>query len=134
MPSIPSQNTRCRFGASTRDVTPGLGVYARWWGAAMHDQAQGVHRPLETSALVIAPFDGNGEELVLVTIDYCVFEHDDEQALRATIRERAGIPEANLLLSTSHTHSSANANTKLGDIIALPKDAKPRLPKDIPVK
>ncbi len=116
MPSIPSKNTRCRFGASTRDVTPGLGVYARWWGAAMHDQAQGVHRPLETSALVIAPFDGNGEELVLVTIDYCVFEHDDEQALRATIRERAGIPEANLLLSTSHTHSSANANTKLGHL------------------
>jgi hypothetical protein len=116
MPSIPTKNTRCRFGASTRDVTPGLGVYARWWGAAAHDLAQGIHRPLETSALVISPIEGDGEELVLVTIDYCVFEFDDERALRAAIRERAGIPEANLLLATSHTHSSANANTKLGHL------------------
>ncbi len=116
MPSIPSKNTRCRFGASTRDVTPGLGMYARWWGAAMHDQAQGVHRPLITSALVFAPLEDGGEELVLVTIDYCVFDSDDERALRATIRERAGVQEANLLLATSHTHSSANANTKLGHL------------------
>jgi hypothetical protein len=116
MPSIPSKNTRCRFGVSTRDVTPPLGVYARWWGAAMNDLATGVHRPLIASALVFGSLENDAEELVLVAIDYCVFDSDDERALRATIRERAGIPEANLLLATSHTHSSANANTRLSHL------------------
>lgn len=114
--SIPSHNTRCRFGTSTRDITPGLDVYARWWGAAAHDLAQGVHRPLIASALVFQPITGTGDELVLVTVDYCVFDARDEIALRAAIRERAGIAEPNLLLTVSHSHSSANANTNRSDL------------------
>jgi hypothetical protein len=71
----------------------------------------GVHRPLLTSAAVIAPIAGDGDPLVLVTIDNCVFRQPDESALRARILERAGLPEANLMLSPSHSHSSANINT-----------------------
>ena len=111
MTSVPSKSTRCRFGVATRDVTPPLNVYGRWWGAALHDQKLGVHKPLLTSAAVIAPIDGDGDPLVLVTIDNCVFAPQDEVALRARIRDRAGLPEANLLLTPSHSHSSANINT-----------------------
>ena len=109
--SVPSPTTRCRFGVATRDATPPLNAYARWWGAALHDQKQGVHRPLLTSAAVIAPIDGDGDPLVLVTIDNCVFPAPDERALRTAILERAGLPEPNLMLSPSHSHSSANINT-----------------------
>lgn len=111
MTSVPSKTTRCRFGVATRDVTPPLSVYGRWWGAALHDKKQGVHKPLLASAAVIAPIEGDGDPLVLATIDNCVFAWQDEAALRATIRERAGLPEDNLLLSPSHSHSSANINT-----------------------
>ncbi len=48
---------------------------------------------------------------MLVTIDNCVFAPQDEAALRARIGERAGLPEANLMLTPSHSHSSANINT-----------------------
>lgn len=113
---IPSKNTRCQFGVATRDATPPLEAYGRWWGAALRDQASGIHRPLLTSAAVIAPIGGIGDPLVLVTIDQCVFEIRDEYALRATICARAGLPEAHLLLSPSHSHASANINTHLPDL------------------
>ncbi|MCO5222975.1 MAG: hypothetical protein M9947_15595 [Thermomicrobiales bacterium] len=113
MNSIPARSTRCRFGVATRDATPPLDAYGRWWGAALHDQKRGVHRPLQSSAAVFAPVEGEGDPLVLVTIDNCVFRPPDDQALRAAIRKRAGLPDANLLLSPSHSHSSANINTAL---------------------
>ena len=34
--------THCEFGVATRDVTPPVGIYARSWGAATHDVAEGV--------------------------------------------------------------------------------------------
>ncbi len=54
-------STRCQFGAAVRDVTPPLGIYARSWGAALHDRMDGVHRMplylwrLGAAALVAAP-------------------------------------------------------------------------------
>jgi hypothetical protein len=90
-----------------------LHAYGRWWGAALHDQKKGVHRPLLTSAAVFAPISGEGDPLALVTIDNCVFRPGDDRSLRAAILERAGLPEANLMLSPSHSHSSANINTAL---------------------
>jgi hypothetical protein len=85
------------------------------WGAALHDQRKGVHRPLLTSAAVIAPI-GDGDPLVLVTIDNGSFRANDEAALRARILERAGLPVTNLLLTHSHTHSSAGINTNQKDL------------------
>lgn len=111
MKSVPAKTTRCQFGVATRDATPPLGAYARWWGAALHDHAHGVHRPLLTSAAVFAPIDGDGDPLALVTIDQCVFETRDEQALRARICQRANLPETHLLLTPSHTHASARLDT-----------------------
>lgn len=116
MISIPAQSTRCQFGNATRDITPPLDIYARWWGAAQYDQRVGVHKPLLTSVAVLAPIEGNNDPLVLVAIDNCVFATPDERALRAAIRERAGLPEANLLLTSSHSHSSAKLDTSAQDL------------------
>lgn len=113
MRSISSRNTRCQFGVATRDATPPLEAYARWWGAALADQASGVHRPLQTTAAIFGPIDGMGAPLVLVTIDMCGFESRDERALRAAICARAELPEDHLLLSPSHSHSSANIDSHL---------------------
>jgi hypothetical protein len=108
--------TRCRFGVATRDVTPPVGIYARSWGAATHDAAEGVHRPFVATAAVFAPIAGDGPTLALVAVDLGWFQHlPDEQGLRATIMRHNGLEEDALLVNMSHTHAGANVNSQLAD-------------------
>jgi len=108
--------TRCSFGVATRDVTPPAEIYARTWGAATHEVAEGVHRPLAATAAVFAPIAGDGPALALVALDIGWFQYaPDEQELRAAIGRRAGLDEAALLISMSHTHAGANVNSQLVD-------------------
>ena len=108
--------THCTFGVARRDVTPPVGIYARSWGAATHEVAEGVHRPLTATAAVFAPLDGDGPELALVALDIGWLQYaPDELGLRASIRERTGLAEEQLLVSMSHTHAGANANSQLDD-------------------
>src|SRR5919106_4748505 len=101
--------TRCRFAVATRDVTPPVGIYARSWGAAAHDVAEGVHRPFAATAAVFAPIAGDGLTLALVAVDLGWFQHlPDERMLRATVTRRTGLEEAALLINMSHTHAGAN--------------------------
>ena len=106
--------THCAFGVGRRDVTPPAGIYARSWGAATHDVAEGVHRPLTATAAVFAPVAGEGPTLALVALDIGWFQYaPDELALRAGIMERTGLGEAELLVQMSHTHAGANTNSRL---------------------
>ena len=78
--------THCRFGVATRDVTPPVGIYARSWGAATHEVAEGVHRPFAATAAVFAPVAGEEPTLALVAVDLGWFQYlPDERDLRATI-------------------------------------------------
>jgi hypothetical protein len=106
--------THCAFGVARRDVTPPVGIYARSWGAATHDVAEGVHRSLTATAAVFAPLDGAGPTLALVALDIGWFPYvPDEQALREGIVARTGLGEAELLVQLSHTHAGANTNSRL---------------------
>ena len=49
--SIATPQTRCRVGFARADITPPVGIYHRMWGAALHDRATGVHRPLMATAM-----------------------------------------------------------------------------------
>jgi neutral/alkaline ceramidase-like enzyme len=114
--AVPSKNTRCQFGIAVRDVTGHAGMYMRWWGAANHDVADGVHRPSTATAAIIAPLDGDGPELALVALDYCSFMGpDDERVLRQTVRERTGIAEEAFILNCAHQHSTVNAGSQIAD-------------------
>lgn len=114
--AVPSKNTRCRFGVAVRDVTGPVGIYMRWWGAAKHDVADGIHRPSLATAAVIAPIDGTGPELTLVALDYCSFQNpEDERTLRRTLWERTGTTEETLILTLSHAHSTVNAGSQIAD-------------------
>ena len=44
--------SRCRAAVARCEITPPIGIYHRMWGAALHDRATGVHRPLEATAAV----------------------------------------------------------------------------------
>ena len=108
--------THCRFGVATRDVTPPVGIYARSWGAATHEVAEGVHRPFAATAAVFAPIAGDGPTLALVAVDLGWFQYlPDERALRETILRRTGLEDEALLINLSHTHAGANLNTQLKD-------------------
>ena len=108
--------TRCRFGVATRDVTPPVGIYARSWGAATHEVAEGVHRPFSATAAVFAPSAGDEPTLALVAVDLGWFQYlPDERGLREAILERTGLDDAALLINMSHTHAGANVNTQLTD-------------------
>lgn len=108
--------TRCRVGIAVRDVTAPVGIYARYWGAAKHDTADGIHRPARATAMVFAPLEGNGPRLALVALDYGSFHPAaDEQELRGAVRERTGFGEAEFLLSLSHVHAGANASSARTD-------------------
>jgi hypothetical protein len=115
---IQSKNTRCNVGIARRDVTAPVGIYARFWGAAKHDVATGIHRPSNVTAAVIEPIGGTaGPRLALVALDYCTFmDQSDERALRQAIMERTGFDETTLLLNLSHCHTGANASSNRLDL------------------
>lgn len=73
--------TRCRFGVATRDVTPPVGIYARTWGAATHDVADGIHRPFAATAAVFAPIASEGPVLALVAVDIGWFQFGADELI-----------------------------------------------------
>ena len=72
------------IGVAREDVTPPVGIYARSWGAALHDTAEGIHRPLFLTAIA---FGARGEEpLVLIEADLGWWKHsEDERSIREAL-------------------------------------------------
>jgi len=93
------------MGISRREITPPAGIYARNWGAAEHDTAETIHRPLWVSVLTLAD---SADSLPLILIDADlgwwrtpqVFE-----AFRQSIRNAIDIPVERLIVALSHTHA-----------------------------
>ena len=42
--TVVAPQSRCRLGVARVDITPPADIYQRMWGAARHDQAEGIHR------------------------------------------------------------------------------------------
>ncbi len=72
---IKHSGLRARIGLARVDITPPIGIYARNWGAAVHDVASSIHRPLTLTALTISSLDGSGSPLVLVDADLGWWRH-----------------------------------------------------------
>ena len=97
---------RARVGVSRWDITPGLDVCAKNWGAAKNWFATGVHRPLTGTALAIASEDGTGLPLLLLSLDLGWWRsRRDADALRAQVLAQLALPEANVIIHLTHTHA-----------------------------
>ncbi len=59
---VNTPTSRLRLGYARRDITPPVGIYHRMWGAARHDAATGVHRPLHIDVLILEPLGGDPDE------------------------------------------------------------------------
>jgi len=93
-------------GLARTDITPPVGIFCRNWGAAMHDTARGVHRPLLLTALAIR--DASTEQpLVLLDADlgwWANLAH--ERRFRGRVCVALGLPEERLLSCVTHTHAA----------------------------
>src|SRR5690606_10333777 len=122
---------RARIGIARADMTPPAGIYARMWGSATHDIADGVHRPLLASSLVVQDLQGS-TELALVCLDVMVLWQEEADRLRAAVLRELGLEAHQLLIHPSHTHGSPmlarrHADRPGGDLIGPYLDSLPGL-------
>src|SRR5438270_419065 len=109
MPHVDTPQSLCRFGLARGDVTQPVGIYHRMWGAATHDRATGVHRPLTATAVVFhaaeEPVTPDSEQVV-VAVDLCLLWDREMNALRDRVCGRAGLRPEQLTVAFSHTHGA----------------------------
>lgn len=113
---VHSPTSLIRFGMARVDITPPVGIYHRMWGAARHDRATGVHRPLYGDVLVFAPRNG-GEPVVRVLLDMVGLARSQHETLIAAMSEATGLPPDRIILTYSHTHAGG---VFLPDRVELP--------------
>ena len=106
-----------RRGLATIDITPPVGIYHRLWGAASHERASGIHRPLQADVLVIGPVDGKLPLFVRVQLDHVGFVESQHKAFINVVHEATGVPPEQVMITCSHTHSGG---WFVPDRIALP--------------
>lgn len=102
---VPTPTSRLRFGLGSADITPPVGIYHRMWGAARHDRAAGVHRPLRADVLLLAPLDC-GPLLVRAHLDLVGLAATQHNELRQALAEVTGALLERVIITYSHTHSS----------------------------
>ena len=95
-----------QIGIARADITPPVGICARNWGAAKHDVARTIHRPLTLTAMTLAPAAG-GQTLVLVEADLGGWKslHTFREFF-SRLHQELSVEPANLIFALSHTHSA----------------------------
>src|SRR5437762_357275 len=77
------------------------------WGAATHDRATGVHRPLLATAMWVGPAGAGGEPQLLLAVDHCILDGPELLRIRQKAGVAAGLDAEQVLVTHSHTHGSA---------------------------
>ena len=88
--TYPQSGFQGRIGVARRDITPPAGIYARSWGAAAHDVADGVHCPLTLTCLTLQT-SRDAAPLVLIGADLGWWKSRADEAF-----VRGGVVEADL--------------------------------------
>jgi hypothetical protein len=98
--------SRCRFALAWGDITPPANIYHRMWGAAKHERATGIHRPLRATVALFAPIAESGSRQFILALDHCVLGAAEQSALVSRVAKGASIPEEEILIAFSHTHGA----------------------------
>ncbi len=108
MHTVETLQSHVQFGIAVGDITPPVGIYCRMWGAARHDVATGVHRPLRATALALAAVDTKScrDELIVIALDHCLLRAAEMDGLLDKVSSSADVPKEHLLVLFSHTHSA----------------------------
>src|SRR5436189_6218996 len=101
---VDTPQSRCRVGVARADITPPVGIYHRMWGAAVHDKATGVHRPLTATLLWLQPTAGaSSQAQLLAGLDHCILETAEMERIRAAIGQAVALPPNQVHITLSHT-------------------------------
>ena len=107
-------------GVARRDTTPPEGIYARMWGAATWDFAEGVHRPLSVTVMALQAAAGGSRPRLLVGLDIALLGDlggtSDSERVLTPVREALGLERGELLVNCSHTHSAPWAAMSRSDM------------------
>jgi hypothetical protein len=93
------------------------------WGAAKHERATGIHRPLRATVAVFASSEKPREELqIILALDHCVLGAVEHEQLVSYVAKATGQSRASLLVVFSHTHGAGlmgleRASLPGGDLI-----------------
>ena len=124
---IDTPQSRCRFALAWADITPPAGIYHRMWGAAKHERASGVHRPLRATVAVFEATDTHPSSpetrQILLALDHCVLGAVEHEQLVTHVAQTSGQPKETILVVFSHTHGAGlmgleRASLPGGDLIA----------------
>ena len=107
MKHVDTPQTRCHVGVARGDITPPIGIYHRMWGAAVHDCATAVHRPLLATLLWLQPTSDNSKQAQLVVaMDHCILDGAEMTQIRQAVSAATGLLANHVLIALSHTHGS----------------------------
>lgn len=106
MPHVETPQSRCLAGVARIDITPPVGIYHRMWGAAQHDRATGVHRPLLATSLCLEELDNPDNRCVIVALDQCLLDDAEMRMIRDAVARAVGQHPDEPRICLSHTHGS----------------------------
>jgi hypothetical protein len=100
-----------KVGVARVDITPPIGIYCRNWGAAKHDVAAAIHRPLTLSALVLTAADDNGadvkKQLVLTDADAGWWKTPGtSRRFQARLLEELSLDPSAFIFAVTHSHAA----------------------------
>jgi hypothetical protein len=96
-------------GAAIRDITPQEPQFLVGYPHVPR-MSEGIHDPLSASALYLC--DGKNK-LLFIAADILFVSAETVAACRAELSKATGVPEQNILISATHTHSGPVTNTVL---------------------
>jgi hypothetical protein len=79
------------------------------WGAATHERATGVHRPLSATAIAFQALEETKNEssrIIVVALDHCLLHGKEMDSLLQSVAARCKLPPHELVVTFSHTHSA----------------------------
>jgi hypothetical protein len=98
--------SRLRFGLARVDITPPVGIYHRMWGAARHDRATGVHRPLTAEVMLLRPLTEDGPGMARVQIDLVGLDANRYRSLVQITSQATGVAPEDVVIAFAHTHAA----------------------------
>lgn len=115
-------------GFAISDITPALGIYLTGYGQPER-LAEQIHSPLNATAMVLN--DGD-RTVAVVSLDWCFVDWELTGYIRKGVSEASGIPEKNILLSCTHTHSAPHTTVMrtLGRLTIDPEQKGVQYAKD----
>lgn len=117
MKVIQTPQASCKAAVGRCDITPPVGIYHRMWGAALHDRATGVHRPLFATLLCLqSDSDPASKPVILVSLDHCILDRQEIQSIKQSIARSTDAGSDNILVTLTHTHGAGWMSRSRSDL------------------